>query len=171
MDAVYMPVSDEGYRFIIFTSDDLSGWVERHALQTLDSRSVARCLFEISSVDMGCRKGLFSTMISKTWTSPVIYPWYYGQIASLFDVPPATLLFICCMDVISWHVLDWEEVQDREQLLMARVKQLDEYTITETRAASELERPRCGNKAYFDNVKWLRSEHQQLRLGDLVQTG
>jgi hypothetical protein len=51
---------------------------------------------------------------------------------------------------------------------MARIKQLDERTIAETRAASELERSRLGNKAYFDDVKRLRPEHQQLHLGDLV---
>jgi hypothetical protein len=85
------------------------------------------------------------------------FHWLHGRDCLL----PADL------GVISWHILDWE-VWEREQLRLARIKQLDERTIAETRAASELERSRCGNKAYFDNVKRLRPEHQQLHLGDLV---
>lgn len=69
---------------------------------------------------------------------------------------------------MSWRLLNWEEAEDKEKLLMARIKQLDERNIAETLAALELERHRRGNKLYFDKVKRVHPEHQQLHLGDLV---
>jgi hypothetical protein len=38
--------------------------------------------------------------------------------------------------------VDWEEVRDREELLMARMRQLDERALAEARAAAELEMSR-----------------------------
>ena len=54
----------------------------------------------------------------------------------------------------SWSVVDWEgEVKSRDELLVARMRQLDEQALDEARAAAELERSRKGNKAYFDQCK------------------
>ena len=71
------------------------------------------------------------------------------------------------LSLASWSVVDWEgEVESREDLLLARMRQLDERAVKETRAAIELERSRKGNKAYFDQNKNIRT--QPLQVGDLV---
>ena len=63
----------------------------------------------------------------------------------------------------------WEgEIRDREDLLVARMRQLDERVLMESRAAAELERSRIGNKTYYDQHKRMRSDFQQLHVGDLV---
>jgi len=65
--------------------------------------------------------------------------------------------------------VDWEgEVKDREDLLIARMRQLDERSLEIARAAKELERSRKGNKAYFDQHKRMRGDLQQLHVGDLM---
>ena len=65
--------------------------------------------------------------------------------------------------------MDWEgEVNDREDLLIARMRQLDERSLEIARAAKELERSRKGNKAHFDQHKRMRGELQQLHVSDLV---
>ena len=65
-------------------------------------------------------------------------------------------------------MINWELIKDREDLIRARMRQLDQRALSEARAASELELSRKVNKSYFDNVKRQRPEHQQLRVGDLV---
>ena len=71
------------------------------------------------------------------------------------------------LSLASWSAVDWEgEIETGEDLLIARMRQLDERAVKETRAALELERSRKGNKAYFDQNKNLRS--QPLKVGDLV---
>jgi hypothetical protein len=70
--------------------------------------------------------------------------------------------------ISSWSTVNWGEVQSREDLIVARMKQLDERTLEESRAAERLKRSRMGNKHYFDKHKRLRSAKQQLRIGDLV---
>jgi len=70
--------------------------------------------------------------------------------------------------ISSWSAVEWEDVRSREDLLAARIKQLDERSLEESRAAERLERSRLGNKRYFDKHKRLRSAKQQLRVGDLV---
>ena len=63
--------------------------------------------------------------------------------------------------------MDWEEeVQTREDLLVARMRQLDERTLSEIHAAENLRDNRLANKAYFDRTKNLRSH--PLHVGDLV---
>ena len=52
--------------------------------------------------------------------------------------------------------------------MLARMRQLDERALMESRAAEELEWSRKGNKAYFDQHKGMRREDQQLHVGDLV---
>ena len=69
----------------------------------------------------------------------------------------------------SWSVVDWEgEVKTREDLIMARMRQLDQKVFTEIQAAENLRNSRKANKAYYDQHKRLRSEAQQLHIGDLV---
>ena len=68
----------------------------------------------------------------------------------------------------SWSVVDWEEVKSREELILARMKQLDWRKISETQAAMNLKNSRRTNKDYFDQHKCLRPKTQQLRVGDLV---
>jgi hypothetical protein len=70
--------------------------------------------------------------------------------------------------VSSWSTVDWGDVRSREDLLAARMKQLDEKTLEQSRAAERLKRARMGNKRYFDAHKRLRSAKQQIRIGDLV---
>jgi hypothetical protein len=71
------------------------------------------------------------------------------------------------LSLASWSAVDWEgEVESREDLLLARMRQLDERAVKETRAAIELERSWKGNKAYFDQNKNIRT--QPLQIDDLV---
>ena len=66
----------------------------------------------------------------------------------------------------SWSTIDWDGIKDREELIMARMKQLDERQITETQAAENLRRSRIQNKAYFDSTR--RLHPRELQDGDLV---
>ena len=66
----------------------------------------------------------------------------------------------------SWSCVDWFGIETREDLILARMRQLDERVLNESRAAAELERSRKGNKAYFDQHKRIRD--QPLKVGDLV---
>jgi len=69
----------------------------------------------------------------------------------------------------SWSVVDWEgEVKTRGDLIMARMRQLDQRVLTEVQAAENLRNSRKANKIYYDQHKQLRSDAQQLRVGDLV---
>jgi len=47
-----MPESN-GFKFIVFARDDLSGWVEGHAIRNADSKNVAKFIYE----DVICRHG------------------------------------------------------------------------------------------------------------------
>jgi hypothetical protein len=58
-----------------------------------------------------------------------------------------------------------EEVHSGEDLIAAKMKQLDERTLEESRAAERLKRSRMGDKPYFDEYKRPRSAKQQLRVG------
>src|SRR6266496_2652956 len=74
------------------------------------------------------------------------------------------------ISIISWCIVDWEgEVKTREDLLVARIRQLDQRALDEARAAENLERSRKENKDYFDEHKRLRGDgNWQLHVGDLV---
>src|SRR5438552_7305884 len=48
------------------------------------------------------------------------------------------------------------------------MRQLDEQSLSVSHAAEELEWSRKGNKGYFDRHKRMRSDPQQLHVGDLV---
>src|SRR5215471_16892805 len=67
-------------------------------------------------------------------------------------------------------MIDWEgEVKTREDLLTARIRQLDQRALEEARAAENLERSRRVNKDYFDKHKILHGDGQlQLHVWDLV---
>jgi len=78
-------------------------------------------------------------------------------------------LLLIDLSLSSWSVVDWEgEVKTREDLLVARMRQLDERILMESRTALESERSRKGNKAYYDQHKRMRGDSQQLHVGDLV---
>ena len=65
--------------------------------------------------------------------------------------------------------MDWVgEVHTREDLLLARMRQLDSQRADHQQAAENLRNSRKNNKAYFDQNKPMRTELQQLHLGDLV---
>jgi hypothetical protein len=49
-----MPESAEGFKYIVFARDDLSGWVEGHAIQENNSETVAKFLFEDVIARHGC---------------------------------------------------------------------------------------------------------------------
>ena len=53
VDAVFVPKASDGYKFIVFARDDLSGWVEGHVLKENTARNVAKFLYE----DVICRHG------------------------------------------------------------------------------------------------------------------
>ena len=49
-----MPVTSEGYGFIVFARDDLSGWVEGGAIKAADSKNVAKFIYEDIICQHGC---------------------------------------------------------------------------------------------------------------------
>ena len=51
VDAVFVPKASDGYKFIVFARDDLSGWVEGRALKENTARNVAKFLYK----DVVCR--------------------------------------------------------------------------------------------------------------------
>ena len=48
-----MPKTDDGFGFIVFARDDLSGWVEGRAIKTANAKEVAKFIYE----DIVCRHG------------------------------------------------------------------------------------------------------------------
>ena len=68
----------------------------------------------------------------------------------------------------SWQTVDWEAIETRENLILARMQQLDHRRVTEKIAAMNLQNSRKYNKVYFDQHKNLRSDSQRLHEGDLV---
>ena len=53
VDVVFMPETPDGYKYIVFARDDLSGWSEGRAMKENRSRNVAKFLYE----DVICRHG------------------------------------------------------------------------------------------------------------------
>ena len=227
VDVVFMPESVEGYKFIVFARDDLSGWVEGRALMENTARNVAKFLYEEVICRHGCpgrivvdggseNKNVAEALLANYRVKRTVVSAYHPQSNGLVErghdpivnslskycskeptkwpqyLPLALwadrvsirrstgysafeLVYgrDCLLPIdfspASWSVVDWEgEVKTREDLLLARMRQLDERVLMESRAAGELERSRKGNKAYFDQHKRMRGEAQQLRVGDLV---
>jgi transposase InsO family protein len=226
VDVVYMPVTADGYGFIVFTRDDLSGWVEARALKNNTSLEVGTFLYE----EVICRHGLPQKFVmdngpeNQDITKSLLEHYnikninisaYHPQSNGLVErghgpvvnalakysaekkaqwnlVLPLALwadrvtvrrstgysafhlvygrdcLLPVDFTVISWSLVDWNAVQETEDLLKARMRQLDERELAEARAAAELERSRRVNKDYFDQNKRLRPSNHQLSLGDLV---
>ena len=42
IDVVYMPKMDDGFGFVVFARDDLSGWVEGCAIKMANAKEVAK---------------------------------------------------------------------------------------------------------------------------------
>ena len=68
----------------------------------------------------------------------------------------------------TWIAADWGGINSQEDLILARMHQLDARQHTEELAVENLHRSRLSNKEYFDQHKRLRPESQQLSVGDLV---
>jgi hypothetical protein len=68
--------------------------------------------------------------------------------------------------VASWSMVDWENVQTKEDLIIARMRQLDQRSPEEAQAAENLRNPQKAKKVYFDQHKLLRPESAQLKVGE-----
>lgn len=225
VDVVYMPETPEGYKYIVFARDDLSGWSEGRALKENNSRNVARFLYEDVICRHGCpikvvvdggsenklvAKSLLEDYRVKRILVSAYHPQANGLVERGHDAIVNSLSKYCSqqqgkwvdylplalwadrisvrrstghsafellygrdcllpveLSVASWSMIDWEgEVSTREDLLVARMRQLDQRTLVEAAAAEELVRSRQANKAYFDQNKRLRTA--SLHVGNLV---
>jgi len=56
IDVVYMPwtAENDGFGFIVFARDDLSGWVEGRAIKAANSKNVAKFIYEDVICCHGC---------------------------------------------------------------------------------------------------------------------
>ena len=70
--------------------------------------------------------------------------------------------------VTSWSLINWDRVKSREDLITARIRQLDERISLEETAALQQRRSREQNKAYFDSNRNIRPEKGLVGVGDLV---
>ena len=229
VDVVYMPLSEEGFSFLVFARDDLSGWVEGRAIVRANSMSVAKFIYEDVICRHGCPRSIvidngpenqgvtedllnyyriknlrissyhpqsnalverghadFVNALSKfcagksgvaKWPKYVPLALWADRVSVRRTTGYSAFQLVYGRDcllpvdfiVASWSVVDWEaEVRSREDLLLARMKQLDERVLAESWATAELERSRRINKSYFDNAKRMRPKEQQLKVGDLV---
>jgi transposase InsO family protein len=227
VDVVYMPKSIEGFGFIVFARDDLSGWVEGKAIMEANAKNVAKFLYEDVICRHGCpvkvvldrgsenlniAKELLEAYKINRVTTSAYHPQANGLVERGHDAIINSLSKYCSrapetwvrylhlvlwadrisvrrstgysafelvygrdgllpvdLNLRSWSIVDWEgEVKDRESLLLARMRQLDERNLREAHAAENLENSRRANKAYFDQHKRLRSENQRLHVGDIV---
>jgi transposase InsO family protein len=229
IDIVYMPwtAKEDGFGFIVFARDDLSGWVEGRAIKAADSKNVAKFIYEDVICRHGCprrivldrgsenlnlTKDLLEHYRIKRTVISAYHPQANGLVERGHDSIVNSLSKYCskkpqdwekylplalwadrvsvrrstgysafelvygrdCLLPIdftleSWSVVDWEgEVKTREDLLTARMRQLDQKVLTEVQAAENLRNSRNANKTYYDQHKQLRSEAQQLHVGDFV---
>ena len=226
LDVVYMPVTEDGYGFLVLARDDLSGWVEGRALKKKSSLEVAAFIYE----DLICRHGLprkivmdggkenadiTKSLLEHYGIQNIAISAYHPQSNGLVERGHAPVvnslakfatgrkgdwvrflplalwadrvtvrastgysafrlmygqdgLLPVDFTVISWNLLNWDDVRTREDLLAARMRQLNERELTEARAATELEHSRQMNKDYFDRAKRIRPKNRQLRIKDLV---
>ena len=77
-------------------------------------------------------------------------------------------LLLVELSVRSWVAVDWGKINSREDLILAKMQQLDARQQSEELAAENLRRSHLSNKEYFDQHKRLRLELQKLNTGDLV---
>ncbi len=66
------------------------------------------------------------------------------------------------LSVASWTIVDWNRVKTREELLMARMAQMNRQALEAEIAAEQLQLSRNANKEQFDNSKWMHPKKQQL---------
>jgi hypothetical protein len=206
VDVVYMPPVN-GFGFIVFARDDLSGWVEGRAIDIANSENVAKFIYEDVICRHGCpqrivldggrenldltkalleRYRIKRTVVSayhpqanglverghepivnslakysgKTgdWTKYLSLALWADRISvrrstgySAFElVYGRECLLPVQFSVASWSMVDWEAVQNREDLILARMRQLDQRTLAEIQAADNLRDSRKANKSYFD---------------------
>ena len=225
IDVVHMPESN-GFKFIVFARDDLSGWVEGRAIRNANSKNVAKFIYEEVICRHGCplrivldggsenmdlTKDLLEHYRIKRTVVSAYHPQANGLVERGHDSIVNSLskyskkvgdwvrhlplalwadrvsvrrstgysafemvygrecLLPVQFSLLSWSMVDWEgEVRTREDLLLARMRQLDQRVLAETQAAENLRNSRKNNKAYFDEQKRFRGEQQQLHVGDLV---
>ena len=85
---------------------------------------------------------------------------------------PAELMFgqkpIMPMEqtISSWATVDWRDEMSREELLAARIRQLERRPEDVEQAAEKLWMARIRNKARFDRTHWLRPK--KIEEGDWV---
>ena len=65
-----------------------------------------------------------------------------------------------------WQRMDWDVVQSREDLILARMQRLDNRRVAEPIAAENLRNSRKGSKACLDRHHRLYPGSQQLRVVD-----
>jgi ribonuclease HI len=70
--------------------------------------------------------------------------------------------------VESWSLVEWDDVKTHEDLILARMRQLDERITMEDIAARNQRRFRTQNKTYFDEAARLRPPDREVHIGDLV---
>jgi transposase InsO family protein len=228
VDVIYMPASTEGFKYIVFARDDLSGWVEGRAIRENNSAEVAKFLFEDVITRHGCperivvdggpeNKHISQRLLERYKINRTLVSAYHPQANGLVErghqavvnaiakycedpekkdwprhlhlalwadritvrrstgYPAFELVYgrDCLLPIdfspASWSIVDWEgEVRTHEDLILARMRQLDERNLTIVKAAEQLESSRRANKEWFDEHRRLRTENQQLKIGDLV---
>ena len=209
VDVVFMPETPDGYKYIVFARDDLSGWSEGRVMKENRSRNVAKFLYE----DVICRHGCSVKVVmdggseNKKITKKLLedyqihlivisayHPQSNGLVERGHDAIVNSLSKYCSkepqnwvqylplalwsdristrrstgysafellygrdcllpieLSLPSWGVVDWEgEVTDRESLIIARMRQLDQRNLQEIRASINLKNSRLANKALFD---------------------
>jgi hypothetical protein len=220
-----MPITKDGYGFIVFAWDDLSGWVEGCPIKSANSESVSKFLYD----DVICRHGcpqrivldggsenldLTRDLLEHYRIKRLDISSYHPQSNGLVEYGHSSIVnslakyskqsgdwvehlplvlwadrvSVCrptgysvfesvygceCLlpvefSVASWSMVDWKQVRDREDLLLARMKQLDQHNLELSQATENLLNSRKANKDYFDLHKRLRPESGKLHVGDLV---
>ena len=73
------------------------------------------------------------------------------------------------LSVTSWSLIDWDEITSREDLILARMLQLDERTLELSQVIENLRNSRKINKVYFNQNNPLRpDDNQQLQVDHLI---
>ena len=65
-------------------------------------------------------------------------------------------------------MIDWEEITSRKDILLTRMKQLDQRNLAEMQAAENLRNSRKADQIYFDQHKLIRAENEELYIGNLM---
>jgi hypothetical protein len=224
VDVVYMPPAPGGYGLIVFAHDDLSGWVEGQAIDIVNSRNMAKFIYE----DVICRHGcplrivmdggsenlsltkdllghyrILQTIVSAyhpqsngleerghdsivnslakyskrpgDWVEHLPLALWADRISvrrstgcSAFElVYRRDCILPVELSVTSWSLIDWDNIKDHEDLILARMQQLDEQTLELSQAVESLRNSRKANKAYFDHNSAKFKTDKPLRIAKL----